>query len=63
MKTAAAEIASGGIIRRLLHKCKNENLEQQAQALYKSWFVDYDPYEGGVLLIGFLVPLMILLRK
>lgn len=25
----------------------NDNLEQQAQALYKSWFVDYDPF-GGV---------------
>ena len=25
----------------------NENLEQQAQALYRSWFVNYDPF-GGV---------------
>ena len=25
----------------------NENLEQQAQALFKSWFVDYDPFRDG----------------
>ena len=25
----------------------NDNLEQQAQALYKSWFVDFDPFKGG----------------
>ena len=25
----------------------NDNLEQQAQALYKSWFVDFDPFMGG----------------
>lgn len=24
----------------------NNNLEQQAQALFKSWFVDFEPYEG-----------------
>ena len=24
----------------------NENLEQQAQALYRSWFVNYDPFDG-----------------
>lgn len=24
----------------------NDNLLQQAQALYKSWFVDYDPFDG-----------------
>ena len=24
----------------------NNNLEQQMQALYKSWFVDYEPYNG-----------------
>lgn len=24
----------------------NENLLQQAQALYQSWFVDYEPFEG-----------------
>lgn len=26
----------------------NENLEQQAQALFKSWFLDYDPWDGFV---------------
>jgi len=25
----------------------NENLEQQAQALFKSWFVDFDPFKNG----------------
>ena len=25
----------------------NHNLEQQAQALYKSWFVDFEPFRGG----------------
>ena len=24
----------------------NDNLEQQAQALFKSWFVDFEPWEG-----------------
>ena len=27
----------------------NHNLEEQAQALYKSWFVDFDPFKGGKL--------------
>lgn len=26
----------------------NENLESQAQALFKSWFLDYDPWDGFV---------------
>ena len=26
---------------------RNHNLEEQAQALYKSWFVDYEPFRGG----------------
>ena len=25
----------------------NDNLEQQAQALYRSWFVDFEPFKGG----------------
>ncbi|MBR4561790.1 MAG: restriction endonuclease subunit S [Bacteroidales bacterium] len=25
----------------------NDNLEQQAQALFKSWFVDFEPYKGS----------------
>lgn len=25
----------------------NDNLEQQAQALFKSWFVDFEPFRGG----------------
>lgn len=27
---------------------KNENLEQQAQAIFKSWFVDFEPFGGVV---------------
>ena len=30
-----------------LNRRINDNLEQQAQALYKSWFVDFDPFMGG----------------
>lgn len=26
---------------------RNDNLEQQAQALFKSWFVDFEPFKGG----------------
>ena len=26
---------------------RNHNLEAQAQALYKSWFVDFKPFRGG----------------
>ena len=32
----------------LTHKRpRNHNLEEQAQALYKSWFVDFEPFKGG----------------
>ena len=33
----------------LFHKNrrKNDNLEQQAQALFKSWFVDFEPFKKG----------------
>ena len=30
-----------------LNRQINDNLEQQAQALYKSWFVDFDPFLDG----------------
>jgi len=30
-----------------LNKQINDNLEQQAQALFKSWFVDFEPFKGG----------------
>ena len=30
-----------------VNKRINDNLEQQAQALYKSWFVDYEPFRDG----------------
>ena len=30
-----------------LNNCINHNLEEQAQALYKSWFVDFEPFKGG----------------
>ena len=26
---------------------RNDNLEQQAQALYRSWFVDFEPFKDG----------------
>ena len=26
---------------------RNHNLEEQAQALYKSWFVDFEPFKNG----------------
>ena len=32
---------------RWLFKCKNDNLEQQAQALFKSWFLDFEPFKSG----------------
>ena len=31
-----------------LNKKINENLDQQAQAIFKSWFVDFEPF-GGVM--------------
>ena len=42
----------GGILRTLDDKIKNnrrvnDNLEQQAQALFKSWFVDFEPFKNG----------------
>lgn len=30
-----------------LNRQINENLEQQAQALFKSWFVDFEPFKDG----------------
>ena len=27
---------------------RNHNLEQQAQALYKSWFIDFEPFKDGI---------------
>lgn len=30
----------------LFNKRINDNLEQQAQALFKSWFVDFEPFKG-----------------
>jgi len=31
----------------LLTSHRNDNLEQQAQALFKSWFVDFEPFKDG----------------
>ena len=31
----------------LFNKRRNDNLEQQAQALFKSWFVDFEPFKEG----------------
>ena len=33
----------------LLTSLINDNLEQQAQALFKSWFVDFEPFKNGEL--------------
>jgi len=46
------QVAIGKILRSIddkieLNRQINDNLEQQAQALYKSWFVDFDPFMGG----------------
>ena len=30
-----------------LNNCINHNLEEQAQALYKSWFIDFEPFKDG----------------
>ena len=30
-----------------LNRRINDNLEQQAQALFKSWFVDFEPFKDG----------------
>ena len=42
----------GGILRTfdnkiVLNNAINDNLEQQAQALFKSWFVDFEPFGGN----------------
>ena len=29
------------------NKRRNDNLEQQAQALFKAWFVDFEPFKDG----------------
>ena len=31
-----------------LNRCINDNLEKQAQAIFKSWFIDYEPFNGMV---------------
>ena len=30
-----------------VRRLRNHNLEEQAQALYKSWFVDFEPFKDG----------------
>jgi len=30
-----------------VNSTRNHNLEQMAQALYKSWFIDFEPFKGG----------------
>lgn len=32
-----------------LNKKINNNLEQQAQAIFKSWFIDFEPFDGNML--------------
>ena len=46
------QVAIGKILRSIddkieLNRQINDNLEQQAQALYKSWFVDFEPFKYG----------------
>jgi len=41
-----------GFAESIMHKIEvnrriNDNLEQQAQALFKSWFVDFEPFKNG----------------
>ena len=33
-------------------RTRNDNLEKQAQALYKSWFVDFEPFKGGKFIVS-----------
>ena len=40
----------------------NKNLEQQARALYKAWFIDFVPYKGIMPLHWYVVPLGSLAR-
>ena len=35
----------------LVTSLENDNLEQQAQALFKSWFVDFDPFKKGEFIV------------
>ena len=35
-----------------LNTAINENLEQQAQAIFKAWFVDFEPFGGVMMMIG-----------
>jgi type I restriction enzyme S subunit len=44
---AIADILSSLDDKIALNKRINDNLEQQAQALYKSWFVDFEPFIDG----------------
>ena len=46
------QVAIGKILRSIddkieLNRQINDNLEQQVQALYKSWFVDFEPFKDG----------------
>ena len=34
-------------LNKVFKSCINDNLEQQAQALYKSWFIDFEPFKDG----------------
>ena len=45
MTTTINTSKKGGFV--LLNQPKNHNLEQQAQALFKSWFIDYEPFRDG----------------
>ena len=46
-QTKAANILSSLDSKIELNRRINDNLEQQAQALFKSWFVDFEPFKDG----------------
>ena len=53
LPTLSLQKKIGSVLKRLddkiaLNTAINENLEQQAQAIFKSWFVDFEPF-GGVM--------------
>ena len=46
-QTAIADFLSALDDKIEINRQINDNLEQQAQALYKSWFVDFEPFKDG----------------
>ena len=46
-QTAIADFLSALDDKIEINRQINDNLEQQAQALYKSWFIDFEPFKDG----------------